>query len=335
MTGMQLGLQRDPDLEPKRAKTLFMSICIHLGILLFLVLNPEIFNQLPKRRIRIAGEEYDASKLQLTELMPPTQPQPRPKPATPEPPMVAPLQPKPTPQPPAPPPPPPPPPKESPVIPPDAVLAEGAKPDGTPKPSRGNTEELKAGNENPEPAKPAAPKSEPPKSEAITKLPENTNPNALRSPSLKDLAGQILRQSEIDQKRPPQGQQQGPRTGIPGPPVQENPDFSTEEPKILSPTYGYDFGPYLNQVLNRIRFNWYSLIPEIAKFRRGKVVIIFRIEENGGISNPRVVANSGTDPLDRAAFGSITASNPFPKLPSNFEGHYLDLQITFLYNINP
>jgi outer membrane biosynthesis protein TonB len=63
--------------------------------------------------------------------------------------------------------------------------------------------------------------------------------------------------------------------------------------------------------------------------------VIFRIEENGGISNPRVVANSGADPLDRAAFGSITASNPFPKLPSNFEGHYLDLQITFLYNINP
>src|SRR5262245_48521274 len=181
MTEMQLGLQRDPDLEPKRAKTLFISICIHIGILLFLILNPEIFNQLPKRRIRIAGEEYDLSKMQLTEVMPPTQP--RPKPQAPEPPMVAPPQPQPRPQPPAPqaappqPPPPPPPPKESPVIPPDAVLAEGAKPDGTPKPSRGNTEELRAGNDgSPESPKPAVPKPEPPKAEAPPKIAENTNP---------------------------------------------------------------------------------------------------------------------------------------------------------------
>ncbi len=40
-----------------------------------------------------------------------------------------------------------------------------------------------------------------------------------------------------------------------GAPIQENPDFSTEEPTILSPTYGYDFGPYLNQVITRIRSN--------------------------------------------------------------------------------
>jgi colicin import membrane protein len=329
MAGMQLGLQRDPDLEPKRAKTLFISICIHIGIFIFLFLNPELFNQVPKRIIRIAGQDYDISKNQLTELVMPQQQ--RPKPQAQEPPLVQPPQPEQQAQQPPPPPPPPQPPKESPVIPPDATLAEGAKPDGTPKPSRGNTEELRAGSDGrPEP-KSAAPKPEP---KADTpQMAQNTNPNAMRLPNLRDLAGQVLKQSEQDQKRY-QGPQ-GPRTGIPGPNVQENPDFSTEDPKILSPTYGYDFGPYLNQVLNRIRYNWYSLIPEIAKFKRGRVVIIFRIEESGGITNPRIVLNSGTDPLDRAAFGSITASNPFAKLPPNFEGDHLELQITFLYNINP
>jgi len=39
--------------------------------------------------------------------------------------------------------------------------------------------------------------------------------------------------------------------------------------------------------------------------------------------------------LDRAAYGSITGSNPFPKLPPTFEGDHLTLQITFLYNLNP
>jgi len=213
-------------------------------------------------------------------------------------------------------------------------LEEGAKLDGQPKASRGNTAELRAGNDGaPEPAKPAIPRAEPPRNDTLPPLSANNNPNALRVPNMKDLAGQILRQQEQDSKRY-QGPQ-GPRTGLPGPPIQENPDFSTAEPKILSPTYGFDFGPYLNQVLNRIKFNWYALIPEIARFSRGKVVIIFRIEENGGVANPRIVANSGKDPLDRAAFGSITGSNPFPKLPPNFEGNYLDLQITFLYNVNP
>jgi len=39
------------------------------------------------------------------------------------------------------------------------------------------------------------------------------------------------------------------------------------------------------------------------------------------------------DPLDRAAMGAITASNPFAKLPMNFDGDHIVLQFTFLYNI--
>ena len=39
------------------------------------------------------------------------------------------------------------------------------------------------------------------------------------------------------------------------------------------------------------------------------------------------------EPLDRAAMGAITASNPFAKLPSNFDGDHIVLQFTFLYNI--
>ena len=37
-------------------------------------------------------------------------------------------------------------------------------------------------------------------------------------------------------------------------------------------------------------------------------------------------------PLDRAAWGGITASNPFPPLPSNFGGPYLALRFRFYYN---
>lgn len=343
MAGMQLGLQRDPDLEPKRAKTLLISVGIHVVIFAFLLLNPDLLTQMPKRYIRIAGQDYDLSKNQMTELaMPPTA---QPRPPAPEKPMVEPPQPKPQPQPqqqppppqqqqpPPPPPPPPPQPKDMPAITPDMTLKDGARPDGSPKPSQGNTQELKTGSAGaPEPPKFAGgPKPEPKKEP--TQIAQNTNPNAL---TLRELAGKILEQQSQEPKRFPGNGNQGPRTGVPTPNIPENPDFSTEDPKILSPTYGYDFGPYLNQVLNKIRFTWYSLIPEVAKFKKGRVVIIFRIEKDGTVTSPpRVVANSGTDPLDRAAYGSITGSNPFPPLPNNFEGNILDLQITYLYNINP
>jgi TonB family protein len=326
------------DLQPRRTKTLMVSLGIHVLLLIFLALNPELLTTTPKRFIRIMGQDYDLSKQQLTELVMP--PNARPRPPVDNKPLVQPPAPKPENQPPPQqqPPPPPPPPQQQPppppqppppVIGPDDILKEGARPDAQPKPSRGDTtEQAKAGSQElpkPEPAKaqPLGGENRPPL------LAQNTNPNALRTPNLMDSAGRIVQQ-DIQSNRPRVSQ--GPRTGLPN--VQEEPNFSTEDPTILSDTKGYDFGPYMNQVVNRVRYNWYSLIPEIARLgKKGRVVIIFTITQNGTIENAHVVANSGTEPLDRAAFGSITASNPFAKLPPGFSGDHLDLQFTFLYNI--
>ena len=321
------------ELQPRRTKTLLISIGIHLLLLVFLALNPELLTSTPKRIIRIMGQDYDLSKQQLTELVIPPDSL-RPKPKAPDPPLVQPPVPQPEPQtapPPPPTPPPPPPQTPPPVIGPEDVVKEGARPDAQPKPSRGDTtEQARAGSGAQEPPKPEPPPK--PQQQAENKPPQiaqNTNPNAMRLPNLLDSAGRIVQQS-IDETR--KRYVQGPRTGIPG--VQEDPNFSTEDPTILSDTRGYDFGPYMNQVVNRVRVNWYTLIPEIARLgRKGRVVIIFTITKNGSIDDIRLVANSGTEPLDRAAMGAITASNPFARLPSGYDGDHLVLQFTFLYNI--
>ena len=314
------------ELQPPRTKTLLISVGIHVLLILFVVWNPEFLSSNPKRIIRIAGQDYDLSKNQITELIQP--PESRPKPPAPadDKPLIQPP-PQPNVQPPPPPPPPQPPP---PVIGPEDVIADGARPDAQPRASHGDTTEAaRAGSGAPEPPKPApAPRqaeSEP------AQVAQNTNPNALRLPNFQDSAGRIVQES-IDEAR--KRYTQGPRTGIPGQ-IQEDPNFSTEEPTILSDTRGYDFGPYMNQVVNRVRVNWFSLIPEIARIgqKKGRVIIIFTITENGTIQDIRLVANSGTEPLDRAAMGAITASNPFARLPSNFDGDHLVLQFTFLYNI--
>jgi TonB family protein len=104
---------------------------------------------------------------------------------------------------------------------------------------------------------------------------------------------------------------------------------------VLSDTQGVDFGPYLSRVLQSIKNNWYNLIPEEARsplMKHGKVAIRFLITPNGKVAGMFIEAPSGDVPLDRAAYGGITASDPFSPLPHEFTGPYLALRITFFYN---
>jgi TonB family protein len=101
---------------------------------------------------------------------------------------------------------------------------------------------------------------------------------------------------------------------------------------ILSDTQGVDFGPYLQRILQDVRENWYHLIPESAEMKKGKLAIEFAITKDGKVADLRLVASSGDVALDRPAWGSITASNPFPPLPGEFTGPYLALRFRFYYN---
>jgi TonB family protein len=102
--------------------------------------------------------------------------------------------------------------------------------------------------------------------------------------------------------------------------------------EVLSDTQGVDFGPYLQRILQDVRENWYHLIPESAEMKKGKLAIEFAITKDGKVADMRLIASSGDVALDRPAWGSITASNPFPPLPRDFTGPYLALRFRFYYN---
>jgi TonB family protein len=105
--------------------------------------------------------------------------------------------------------------------------------------------------------------------------------------------------------------------------------------EVLSDTMGVDFGPYLARVLHDVRTNWYSVIPDVARpplMKKGKVSIQFAILKDGSVAGLRLDGPSGDVSLDRAAWGGITLSNPFPPLPSEFSGQYLALIFHFYYN---
>ncbi|MCU1304884.1 MAG: TonB family protein [Candidatus Sulfotelmatobacter sp.] len=101
---------------------------------------------------------------------------------------------------------------------------------------------------------------------------------------------------------------------------------------VLSDTMGVDFGPYLQRVLHDVKQNWYNAIPESAQMKKGRLSIEFAITKDGKVAGMKLVAPSGDIPLDRAAWAGITASDPFPPLPTEFGGQYLALRFTFFYN---
>lgn len=103
--------------------------------------------------------------------------------------------------------------------------------------------------------------------------------------------------------------------------------------ELLSDPQGADFRPYLIRVLTAVRRNWFAVIPESARLgREGRVLIQFSIARDGRVPKLVIAMPSGADPLDRAAVAGISASNPFPPLPSDFKGDQIRVQLSFVYN---
>jgi TonB family protein len=107
---------------------------------------------------------------------------------------------------------------------------------------------------------------------------------------------------------------------------------------VLSDTMGVDFGPYIQRVIFDTKRAWYPIIPEAAQpplLKQGRVGIRFKIMPDGSVKQMILELPSGDVSLDRAAWGGITGASPYPQLPKNFKGPFLELRFFFLYNINP
>lgn len=105
--------------------------------------------------------------------------------------------------------------------------------------------------------------------------------------------------------------------------------------EILNDTMGVDFGPYLDDVLKKVRLHWYSLIPDVARpplMKKGKVSINFAILKDGSVTGIKLDESSGDGSLDGAAWDGIAKSGPLPPLPNEFKGQYLRLRFHFYYN---
>ncbi len=108
--------------------------------------------------------------------------------------------------------------------------------------------------------------------------------------------------------------------------------------EILSDTMGVDFGPYMKRIIYDTERAWWPIIPEVARpplNKTGRVMIRFKIMKDGSVKEMILEGPSGDVSLDRAAWGGILGASPYPQLPKEFKGPYLELRFYFLYNVKP
>src|SRR5208282_5342107 len=108
--------------------------------------------------------------------------------------------------------------------------------------------------------------------------------------------------------------------------------------EILTDTRGVDFSPYVATVRRIVGSRWKLMIPSQVYpplLKQGKVSIDFYIRKDGKVEGIKIHESSGEESLDHAAWGSITASNPFPPLPSEFTGEGIGARFHYFYNTQP
>ena len=118
--------------------------------------------------------------------------------------------------------------------------------------------------------------------------------------------------------------------------VGQNSSLSIDPPTILSPNpAGYDIAPFLINMLDRLRFSWYAVMPEAARRgEKGRVDFIFTIVRDGTVQDVKLILTSGNQALDQAAEAAIQRSR-FAPIPDGFKGDQFTLRVPFLYNMNP
>lgn len=82
---------------------------------------------------------------------------------------------------------------------------------------------------------------------------------------------------------------------------------------------------YLQGMQRRIGTNWFR--PQVAAGTL--VVIYFRIQRDGTISEVKVETSSGNGTFDRAALSAVRSSSKLNPLPFAYDGTYLGVHLTF------
>jgi TonB family protein len=98
-------------------------------------------------------------------------------------------------------------------------------------------------------------------------------------------------------------------------------------------TSWFDWGPYAQSMVSKIRVNWYANMPQLIRTGIGGVVTIrFTIQRDGRITDVTILKTSGHPPYDHAAKKAIELSSPLAALPKDFPNPNERVTAMFYYN---
>jgi protein TonB len=104
-------------------------------------------------------------------------------------------------------------------------------------------------------------------------------------------------------------------------------------------------GPINNSNINAVP-NWRRQIvtrlerhkryPPAARSRRenGTAQLVFRLDRQGRVTESHIVRSSGSAVLDQEALDIVRRAQPFPALPSEIAGAYVDLAVPIRFNLH-
>jgi TonB family protein len=100
---------------------------------------------------------------------------------------------------------------------------------------------------------------------------------------------------------------------------------------ISIPLKGYNLAPWAQKVLELIVKNW-ELPWASGLSERTQVRVIVVVRKNGELASIELVEGTARDVLDEAALRAVRESLPFPALPDDFPGDFLEASIEFTYH---
>ena len=107
-----------------------------------------------------------------------------------------------------------------------------------------------------------------------------------------------------------------------------------EQGPISFETQWYDWGPYAQAMVSKIRVNWYANMPQIIRTGiQGQLTIRFTIQRDGRITDVTLLKSSGVPPYDYAAKKAIELSSPLNPLPKDFPNPNERVTAMFFYNM--
>ena len=99
-------------------------------------------------------------------------------------------------------------------------------------------------------------------------------------------------------------------------------------PPSIAAKKDIDFGPYMNELQRRIKRAWRPPRGNESK----RVVVVFKINKTGELSELAIKTGSGFEPSDKAALLAVQNAAPFARLPNGAPG-FVDIEFTFDYNV--